>query len=302
MAASRGLSDRVIWLLAAAGVSLVLAFVATSWAVQISLVVVGLALVGVAAAARGLSGVDRRREARLAAQLMVLVGDDAAPCFSTDELGQILFRNAAAMARFGENAAETLVGTLHEQFASPSAVLFRLQSRAANTGAAREDVVTRRGHLRLSVHRVAVDRFLWRIEEFQDRTPTGRGAEALSLPMVVANRAGVVLFSNEAMRRLLGERPKRLDRIFVQPRFQSGEEVEVSALQGQVRAIVAEVDGAGDRREIFLLPAPQRSDSDTVSTDFENVPVALMKFAADGPCAASTARPESFWATCRWRA
>ncbi len=282
MSASRGLSDRMVWLLAAAGVSLVLAVFATSWAVQVSLVLVGLVLVGVAVAVRVLSRLDRRRETRLAAQLMVLVGEDAAPCFSTDEMGQILFRNAAAMARFGENATETLVGTLHEQFASPSAVLFRLQSRAANMGAAREDVVTRRGHLRLSVHRVAADRFLWRIEEFQDRTPTGRGAEALSLPMVVANRAGVILFSNEAMRRLLGERPKRLDRIFVQPRFSSGEEVQVSALQGQVRAIVAEVDGAGDRREIFLLPAPERSEADTVSTDFENVPVALIKFAADG--------------------
>jgi two-component system cell cycle sensor histidine kinase/response regulator CckA len=282
MSASRGLSDRMVWLLAAAGISLVLAFFATSWAVQVTLILVGLALAGLTLMVRLLSGAERRRESRLAAQLMVLVGDDAAPCFSTDELGQILFRNAAAMARFGENATQTLVGTLHEQFASPSAVLFRLQSRAANMGAAREDVVTRRGHLRLSVHRVAADRFLWRIEEFQDRTPTGRGAEALSLPMVVANRAGVVLFSNEAMRRLLGERPKRLDRIFVQPKFSSGEEVEVSALQGQVRAIVAEVEGAGDRREIFLLPAPERSEVDTVSTDFENVPVALMKFGADG--------------------
>jgi two-component system cell cycle sensor histidine kinase/response regulator CckA len=282
MSASRGLSDRMVWLLAAAGISLVLAFFATSWAVQVTLILVGMALAGLTLMVRLLSGAERRRESRLATQLMVLVGDDAAPCFSTDELGQILFRNAAAMARFGENATQTLVGTLHEQFASPSAVLFRLQSRAANMGAAREDVVTRRGHLRLSVHRVAADRFLWRIEEFQDRTPTGRGAEALSLPMVVANRAGVILFSNEAMRRLLGERPKRLDRIFVQPKFSSGEEVEVSALQGQVRAIVAEVEGAGDRREIFLLPAPERSEVDTVSTDFENVPVALMKFGADG--------------------
>lgn len=248
MSASRGLSDRMIWLLVAAGLSLGLAYFATSWGVQVALVVVGLALVALTLLVRTLAWADRRREGRMAAQLMVLVGEDAAPCFSTDDLGQILFRNAAAMARFGDNAAETLVGTLHEQFASPSAVMFRLQARAASTGAAREDVVTRRGHMRLSVHRLATDRFLWRIEEFQDRSPTGRGAETLSLPMVVANRAGVVLFSNEAMRRLLGERPKRLDRIFVQPRFSSGEEVEVSALQGQLRAIVAEVEGAGDRR------------------------------------------------------
>lgn len=282
MTVSRGLTHKIAWILAAATISLGLAALAHGRALQISLGVTGLALIGLTLLIRGLAIMQDRREVRLAAQLMVLVGEDAAPCFSTDDLGQVLFRNAAAVARFGDNAAETLVGTLHEQFASPSAVLFRLQSRAAVVGAAREDVVTRRGHLRLSVHRVAAERYLWRIEEFQDRTATGRGAEGLSLPMVVANRAGVVLFSNEAMRRLLGERPKRLDRIFVQPKFSSGEEVEISAQSGPLRALVAEVEGAGDRREIFLLPASERSDIDTVSTDFENVPVALLKFTADG--------------------
>jgi two-component system cell cycle sensor histidine kinase/response regulator CckA len=129
---------------------------------------------------------------------------------------------------------------------------------------------------------VAEARFLWRLEEFQDRSPAGRGAEGLSLPMVVANRNGVVLFSNEAMRRLLGERPKRLDRIFLQPRVTSGEEVQISGADGPIRAIVAEVEGAGDRRELFLLPAPVLRDQDDLPTDYESLPVALMKFAPDG--------------------
>lgn len=282
MAATGGLSLRIAWVIAAAVISFGLAMVTSNTMIKVTLLVTGLALVCLIGWARWMSRMAERRERRLAAELFLLVGDDAAPCFSTDEFGQIQFRNAAAIARFGENATETLVGTLAEQFASPAAVMFRLQSRAASLGAAREDVVTRRGHLRLSVHRIAEDRYLWRIEEFQDRTPTGRGAEALSLPMVIANRAGVVLFSNEAMRRLLGERPKRLDRIFVRPKFVAGEEVQISAANGTLRAIVAEVEGAGDRREIFLLPAPVRSDDDTVTTDFENLPVALLKFAADG--------------------
>ncbi len=282
MSASRGLSSRVAWLLAAAVISLALAVVAEGRATQAALVLAGLGLTGLTLFVRGLAWVERARETRLTRHLTLLVGEDAAPCFSTDDLGRILFRNASAMARFGDAPVATLVAVLHEQFASPSAVLFRLQSRAAGAGAAREDVVTRRGHMRLSAHRVADNRFLWRIEEFQDRSPTGRGAEGLSLPMVVVNRGGVVLFSNEAMRRLLGERPKRLDRIFLQPRFASGEEVQVHGLNGPLRAVVAEVEGLGDRREIFLLPAGDHRDGDTVSTDFENVPVAMMKFAADG--------------------
>ncbi len=282
MSTARGISGRASWLVAAAAISLGLCFALDDPLQRYLLGGTGLALLLIALGLRLVGSLDRRRDARLAMQLQALVGEDASPCFTTDELGQILYRNVAAMGRFGEDATATLVGVLHEQFASPSAVLFRLQSRAANTGAAREDVVTRRGHLRLSVHRVAERRFLWRLEEFQDRSPTGRGAEGLSLPMVVANRNGVVLFSNEAMRRLLGERPKRLDRIFVQPRFSSGEEVQVTSVTGPIRAIVAEVEGAGDRRELFLLPAPDHHGEDDLPTDYESLPVALMKFAPDG--------------------
>ena len=270
------------WLLAAAALSLGLAVFAPSGMVQLAFVLAGGASFLAAAAIAAQGWRSRQGESRLTQDLSRLVGDDAAPCFSTNDVGEILYRNEAAQTRFGENPSPTLVGLLHEQMASPSAVLFRLQSRAANGGSAREDIVTRRGHLRLSAHRVGPDRFLWRLEEFQDRNASGRGAEGLSLPMVVANRNGVVLFSNDAMRRLLGERPKRLDRIFVQPKVSTGEEVQVQTPEGPVRAIVAEVEGVGDRREIFLLPAGPRADGDTVTTDFENVPVALMKFAPDG--------------------
>ncbi|MGA0542713.1 ATP-binding protein [Neotabrizicola sp. VNH66] len=281
MVAARGLSAQAVWLVAAAAVALVLALMAGESGFRLTLTATGIVLIVLTLGLVAFTRIETRREGRLAAQLQMLLGEDAAPCFSTDELGQILFRNTAAITRFGDRPAASLVSALQEQMASPSAVMFRLQTRAAGSGWAREDVVTRRGHMRLSVHRLARTRFLWRIEEFQDRSPGARGAEGLSLPMVVANRAGVVLFSNEAMRRLLGERPKRLDRIFSRPRFASGEFVQVAAVSGPVRAIAAEVEGVGDRREIYLLPAQHRPEDDSPA-EFETLPVPLLKFAADG--------------------
>jgi two-component system, cell cycle sensor histidine kinase and response regulator CckA len=223
---------------------------------------------------------DRRERLAMRA-VAVLVGQDATPCFTTDAQGQIHYRNAAAQARFGLEHA-TLMAALQDHFASPASVLYRLQTRAATGGAAREDVVTRRGHSRLSVHRASQARFLWRLEEFVDRSATGRGAETLSLPMLVANKNGVILFSNEAMRRLLGGRPKQLDRVFKSPHLRSGEEVDVPGIDGPLRAILAEVEGAGERREIYLLPVADRPDPDQILEDFENVPVALLRFASDG--------------------
>ena len=223
-----------------------------------------------------------RRDVQRQAQLIALVGHDAAPCYMTDKHGLILYQNEAALTRFKAGEGGALVSALNQHFASPSSVLYRLQNRAVHSGFGREDVVTRRGHTRLAVHRVSDDRFLWRLEEFQERGAAGRGAESLSLPMLTANKAGVVLFTNEAMRRLLGGRPKRLDRIFTSPVLHSGEEVEVSSAEGPVRAVLAEVEGQGERREIYLLPVTKAAATAASIADFEHVPVPLAKFAPDG--------------------
>ena len=160
----------------------------------------GLTFAGMVLLQRGASIWLRQLSLRRESQLDRLIGRDATPCFTTDSMGLIQYQNLAAKARFSVNDGATLIVALTDHFASPSAVLFRLQSRAANQGAAREDVVTRKGHLRLSVHRLMDNRFLWRLEEFVDRSIAGRGADSLSLPMLTANKAGVILFSNEAMR------------------------------------------------------------------------------------------------------
>ncbi|GGE27791.1 two-component system, cell cycle sensor histidine kinase and response regulator CckA [Gemmobacter megaterium] len=222
-------------------------------------------------------GLRRRAVARLHA----LVAEDEAPCFATDDLGQVLYRNRAAQARFGRNDAVTLVAMLGDVFAHPSAVLYRLQSRAATLGHAREDVVTRRGHVRLSVHRSAPGRFLWRFDEFLDRTGQGRGADGVSLPMLVAGRTGAVLYANEAMRRLMGTRPRTLDRVFTDLPVRSGMLVTVAGADGPVEAVVTEIEGAADRREIYLLPAVALGRA-PVLEGLEDLPIALIRLHPNG--------------------
>ena len=279
---ARGLGSR-IWVLFVVAIGCILTgLLVQDSGTQMVAMVAGATFAVLGVVIRGLAFFDIMQGVGLGRRLETLIGLDAAPCFTTDDVGQIGFQNTAAANRFGVKDGKTLVATLRDHFANPGAVLFRLQSRAASTGTAREDIVTRRGHTRLSVHRVAPARFLWRLEEFLDRSTAGRGAEALSLPMLVANKTGVILFSNEAMRRLLGARPKRIDQVFNGTAFYSGEEVEVNASTGPVRAILAEIEGAGERREIYLMPVAARTQGETMLADFEHVPVALMKFTADG--------------------
>lgn len=272
-----------LWLLLAAAVGcLTITMLASDAATRQSAAIAGITFSILILLLRSFIYWANRADRRRSRHLLDLVGKDATPCFSTDDFGHVLFMNAAATERFAGHDGSTLIAKLNDHFASPASVLFRLQSRARNLGAAREDVVTRRGHTRLSVHALATGRFLWRLEEFVDRSQAGRGAEMLSLPMMVANKTGVVLFTNDAMRRLLGTRPKRMDRVFTSSLLRSGEEVEVASVDGPVRAILAEVAGVGERREIYLLPVRERADGTDMVADFENLPIALIKFRADG--------------------
>lgn len=224
------------------------------------------------------SAAVRREEALLT----TLFAEDPVPCFTTDGEGQIGYLNAAAAKRFAAGEGQRLLQALGDHYLNPGAVLFRLQSRAAARGAAFEDLVTRRGTSRLSVHRIGTDRFLWRFDEVPDRATPGRGAELLSLPMLVCNKAGVVLFTNEAMRRLLGARPRRIDQIFADPGQASGQEAMILTQEGTTRALKAEIEGPGERREIYLLPLPARSSGPEIRADFDHLPVALALIAGDG--------------------
>lgn len=220
----------------------------------------------------------RRRQA---ARLHALVAEDAAPCFASDDAGQVLFRNRAAETRFGRGGAQTVLATLGDVFAHPSSVMYRLQSRAANLGFAREDLATRRGLVRLSVHRSAPGHFLWRFEEFADRGGQARGSDGITLPMLVVGRSGAVLYANDAMRRLLGTRPRALDRVFPDLPLRSGMTVTLAGADGPVQAVVLDIDGAAERREIYLLPLralPRPAAIDGI----EDLPVALVRLTAQG--------------------
>jgi two-component system cell cycle sensor histidine kinase/response regulator CckA len=276
------LASRVIVLAGMAALLAVLAFVLPTPGLRLAAGVAAATLLALMGILKAMSRLAQRPAGQRDQAFFDLVGRDAAACFATNDIGQIIYQNETAKERFGAPEEATLISVLKSHFASPEAVLYRLQSRAGHQGRAREDVVTRRGHLRLSVHKVAEGQFLWRLEEFQERVTAGRGGDTLSLPMLVANKAGVVLFCNDAARRLVAGRPKRVEDVFSTDRLHSGEEVVVNAAEGPLRAILAEVEGPGERREIYLLPVAAREVDRAVMTDFEALPVALMKFAVDG--------------------
>ncbi len=224
---------------------------------------------------------------RLAAQrravdlLADFIERDAAPSFVADEEGAIRANNIAAGIRFSDSKSDTLAGTLRMLFANPSAVLYRLQCRARLDGAAYEDLLTRRGHVRLAVHAIRDSGFLWRIEDMPERPQAGRNAETLPVPMITTGRSGAVLFMNDAARQMVGERVKSLDRLFVSLPVQPGTINALSTRTGAIDVMVAENNSFAGRRELYFLPAKPRMTPEHESA-FETLPVPIIKIAADG--------------------
>lgn len=207
---------------------------------------------------------------------------DATPSFVTDEEGLVQVQNTAAHSRFHDSQSETLAGVLRAIFSNPSAVLYRLKCRAKLDGSAREDVVSRLGHVRIAVHQMGDQSLLWRIEDMPERSAqSGRSADSLPVPMMTVGRSGAILFMNDSARVLVGDRVKALDRLFTSLPVRPGEMNTITTKNGSVQVLVAEHEGSAGRRELFFLPSRTASETDHKSV-FETLPVAMLKLTVSG--------------------
>ncbi|WP_299627749.1 ATP-binding protein [uncultured Tateyamaria sp.] len=205
---------------------------------------------------------------------------DASPSFVCTADGEVLRANAAARATYATRRGETLANSLRNTFANPGGILFRLKSQADLEGAAREDIVTRKGHMRLAVHQMGEDQLLWRLEAVPD-TGQGRGTDGPGLPMIMVGRGGAVLYMNDGARAIAGRRVKALDGLFDRLPMVSGAVAQITGAEGHVDVLVCEVDAGAGRRAIYLLPPPPATEVSTWA-GFEDLPVPLVRFTPDG--------------------
>lgn len=212
--------------------------------------------------------------------LSTFIAEDVVASFVVNGNGEIQFSNKSARRRCGDRIGETLAATLKSTFANPAPLLQRLQEVVLTAGAAREDVVTRKGQVRLSVHRVGDDRFMWRIEDLQEASGVGRFV-APALPMLMLGRGETVLSMNEEARNLIGIRVKSLDRVFKKLPLVSGQVAEIDT--GELRTMVTpwEVEASAGRRTLYLLPTDVPDTADGWQS-IEELPVPLLRVSPNG--------------------
>ncbi|MFV0513080.1 MAG: ATP-binding protein [Jhaorihella sp.] len=248
--------------------------------VRRGLIAAGLSVIIVTAGMALNRRIQDRTRANVKQLLAGIIERDAAPGVVTDGDGLVHARNAAARTRFGSGGGETLAALLRGLLANPSPLLFRLQSRARAEGAAQEDVAIRGGRLRLAVHRLGENGFLWRMEDLPDRSEAPGRAGSLPVAALVVSRSGAILSMNAAARDLVGGRVRSLDRLFADLPLRAGQFHDIQTNDGRIPVLVAERQLSVGRREIFLMRADRAQPGREAV--FETLPVAMIKVAVSG--------------------
>ncbi len=274
---SRG-KNRV--LLLAAVVFVVLAFLAPAGMARVAMIASASALLSLSAIFYAVWWRSDTLDRLEADAMSTFIAEDVIPSFITDDDGAVLFTNKAARRRCDGRMSDTLASTLKQIFANPAPIIKRLTSTVDENGAAREEIVTRKGHIRLSAHRMGITRLVWRLEDLQE-APAATRSSAPQLPMLVLGRNDAILSMNDAARQLIGQRVKTLDRVFAHLPLRYGQINEICSEAGRGHVVPCEIEAGAGRRALYMLPSdpPARSEGWQA---IEELPVPLLRVSAEG--------------------
>lgn len=212
--------------------------------------------------------------------------NDSAPSLITQQDGQVVSANAAAERAFGMTVGKTLAVVLQERMGHLGPILFRLQSRAAAIGSAREEIVMHSNQVLLAVHDIGPNGFAWRIEPVNLQGAGALPSDSRILPMLMVGRSGAILSMNHAARQFVGARGKSLDALFPDQVVVPGTVMAIATVAGNKKALIAQTDAGAGRRAIYLLPPPAVDPTDPdLAPDwqvFQDMPIPMIKIAPDG--------------------
>ena len=283
-------ASRFMSLVLAAAALSGMAWFAPEGNVRLGLIAASASVVAISFTVGVMSLLSRRKRRVAVGIISDFIERDAAPSVVATMDGEILRMNSAAKEAFPSEVGDTLASALRATFANPGGIVLRLKARADADGSAREDVVTRKGRMRMSVHQMGSETLLWRLESL-----SGSGAfdtEAPGIPMVTVSRTGGITFINDEARELIGHPVSTLDGLFQSQRVQHGQVATISTRDGARKVLVAEAESAGGRRALFLLPAPDFLAGDTFS-GIGDLPVPLIEIDEKGQVANFNASAEA---------
>ena len=234
------------------------------------------------------------RRGRMRAMLrgaLRIMEHDPAPCFCSDAAGGIVALNAAAVRRFGEPLGQPMSRVILGMLPNAAAVVFRTETALERQPMTHETVLTTRGPVRLTAHRLA-DGVFWRIDDQGGAAP--HSGDGIALPMMVVSQSDTILSMNPAMREVLGRRPTALADVFAETPVIAGRRSMLSGASGDIAVVPVIVPSRDGRREVYVVPGLAEPPAATVAARaFESLPVALLHIGSDGCLLASNRQAQT---------
>ncbi len=259
---------------------LLAAWIASAGFVQIVFFTIGMTLALVSLWIIVSDHMESRAATRATERIETLIRHDATPSFLCAGQGEVVYRNPAAHDKLGEGEGRTLADVLRNTLVEPVSLITQLEAGAADQGAAAEFVGTHRGRIRVSVHRVGAELYLWRVERREDLLQVD--CDAAAWPMMRVDDKGAIQFMNNAAGDLIGEEIESLDQLGLAS-LQIGQLDSLVTTDGRFPCFLVASPDLPEQRELYILSG---IDSRALQSDgwafFDELPVPLLKLNPSG--------------------
>ncbi|MDU8912646.1 ATP-binding protein [Aestuariicoccus sp. MJ-SS9] len=257
-----------------------LAMLAPGLAAQLGFLTAAATIATVAVGLTAWSLVTRAQGKTDFALVTQLLEGEATPAAVTDCDGRIRFANIAARDALSLRTGEPLASALDGHFASPAAIVFRLQLRASENGIAVEDVAGPRGTACIRVQQLDGETVVWRLTL---PGQAGQGPDkGKQHPILTLGRRGAVLYMNEQARNLLGKRPRNIAEAIEEERISPGDIHNVHTPDGTRRYLIHVGEAGAGREELLFEAVGDATLKPADKTEFDSLPVPLLKVNPSG--------------------
>lgn len=274
-------SGTLLW--TAAIVSLAAAFTADDLLRLVMIAIAGT-LLAIVTALTALAVVTEHQRSEEELVLQRFLENEASPSILLDPDHSVSWANQAARRTFPNLTSKGIVRELEPSIPNIQTILRQLHARLGHRERVSDDIVTPKKHLRAALHRMGLGRVLLRLEHITEHaSETNHAPPKTAVPLMTVSARGTVLSINEALRKVLGKRVRRLNEVFHGDLPTSGQRVKINGADNEVlivRAYLSEL--AGDRLEIALLPEAPEGDASKVASGVPDLPVALLKLGQGG--------------------
>ena len=222
---------------------------------------------------------DRWMQSRISRHIALFFQHDRAYCISTNDIGVVIGANQSAQAATKAKVGCSLTDWLCPFLPDAGSVISKMRRALLAQTFVEDIILTDDGHWRLSAWKQAQSRVLWRLDRLS--LQEGDVTFPSPIPAIKVSHSGSIRELNQAARDILGAHASQLFQI-TGPQNMMWNAVNTLETRSGARDFFVVHRTLDTGTKIFLLPPDTENIVQPESSDFEMLPVPMIKLSVDG--------------------